>query len=537
MPDPFGLFRSFLPFENPIGFGASDFLELGLAATLVCLILIRPAVEPRFRALAAKTGVCLLLLAVAPAALRLGLLAHQPVPLAAASDEFSTLLAADTLCHLRLANPAPPMPEFFKAPYILEQPVYGSVFPPGAAIPLALGRAVFGHPWAGIVLTVATLCAACYWMFRAWTTPAWALTGGALAVSAFGPLNGWMNDYRGGAFAALSGCLVFGALPRLARKAGVGAAAILGAGLAMALLARPYESMFLLASVILFCLPSFRSRIEWRPLARVAPIGAMFVLGAAGVLSIWSKQMTGSWTTMPALAGAYRGPSYRLIYLAPLAPAIAAFLFATRSYRAVWVLLTLALFVAGFFLTPRFQDAAMVSSLLLLTSVLGLQQLSRIAAGGREVSMILVFLCVFHFLFWYGVQYETWNGTGGPGMTRRTAIERRLSEAPGRQLVFVRYYRPGNEFQDEWVYNEPDFNSARVVRARDLGVVQNVKLRDYYRDRTAWLLEPDTNPPSLSAYQPEPPPATPENKAPEPAVKKPAAKKPLLQFEEVPQAR
>ena len=31
----FHLFRSFLPLHNPIGFGASDFIELALAAMLV----------------------------------------------------------------------------------------------------------------------------------------------------------------------------------------------------------------------------------------------------------------------------------------------------------------------------------------------------------------------------------------------------------------------------------------------------------------------------------------------------------------------
>jgi len=32
----FDFFRSFLPLHNPIGFGASDFIELALAALLDC---------------------------------------------------------------------------------------------------------------------------------------------------------------------------------------------------------------------------------------------------------------------------------------------------------------------------------------------------------------------------------------------------------------------------------------------------------------------------------------------------------------------
>jgi len=39
----FDFFRSFLPLHNPIGFGASDFVELALVALLVALVLARNA--------------------------------------------------------------------------------------------------------------------------------------------------------------------------------------------------------------------------------------------------------------------------------------------------------------------------------------------------------------------------------------------------------------------------------------------------------------------------------------------------------------
>ena len=83
---------------------------------------------------------------------------------------------------------------------------------------LAFGRMIFGHPWAGVVLSLAAFCSLCYWMLRGWTTPGWALLGGALAVIQFGPLNQWMNSYCGGALPAVAGCLVFGALPRLRER-------------------------------------------------------------------------------------------------------------------------------------------------------------------------------------------------------------------------------------------------------------------------------------------------------------------------------
>src|SRR5580692_2027469 len=81
----FDFFRSFLPLHNPIGFGASDFIELALAALLVLLSLVRAEAEPAVQRLARRTGWCMLALAILPVALRLALLPHAPVPIAAGS--------------------------------------------------------------------------------------------------------------------------------------------------------------------------------------------------------------------------------------------------------------------------------------------------------------------------------------------------------------------------------------------------------------------------------------------------------------------
>jgi hypothetical protein len=69
---------------------------------------------------------------------------------------------------------------------------------------------------------------------------------------------------------------------------------------------------------------------------------------------------------------------------------------------------------------------------------------------------------------------------------------------PGKQLVFVRYYPP-HEFR-EWVHNAADIDGAQIVWARDLGPEENEKLRRYYPDRAAWLLEPDFRPARLTLY-------------------------------------
>jgi len=98
-------------------------------------------------------------------------------------------------------------------------------------------------------------------------------------------------------------------------------------------------------------------------------------------------------------------------------------------------------------------------------------------------------------------QYETWNAIdhGDPG--GRAAVQQQLERAPGKHLVFVRYW-PQHIFQREWVYNAADIDGARIVWARDLGAAEDEKLRHYYPDRTVWLLEPDARPPKLTPCDP-----------------------------------
>ena len=561
----FDVFRSFLPLHNPIGFGAADFIELALAAMLVLMVLVwRPWIQPYALKLAEKTGWCMLMLALLPVVLRLALLAHHPVPSPDVYDEFGHLLEADTLRHFRLANPPHPLPQFFETFFVLQEPAYSSIYPVGQGLALARGWAVFGLPWAGVVLSVGAFCALCYWMLRAWTTAGWALAGGVLAVIEFGPLNQWMNNYWGGAFAAAAGCLVFGALPRLRNGPRTRDAVLLGVGLGMHLLTRPYESIYLFLGVALFFLPVLRKRDELRKLARVAPDVLLVLIAPVAIILFQNKAVTGSWTTLPEMLSQYQygvpaaltfeanpvphrplnreqaldykmqlsfhtGPEtitsylerleyrvryYRFFFLAPLYLALVVFLVTMREFRFVWVAATLLLFSLGVNFFPAFQlhYIAAVTCLFVLMSVTGLERLGRLSAGGAAARLI-VFLCVAHFLFWYGLHafensevstamrpYETWDAINHGNPERRIYINQQLAGIPGKLLVFVRYY-PQHIFQDEWVYNAADIDGARVVWARDLGEAEDQKLRSYYPDRAVWLLEPDFRPPRLTAYE------------------------------------
>jgi hypothetical protein len=551
----FDVFRSFLPLHNPIGFGPADFIELALAAMLVLMALVwRPWIQPYALKLAQRTGWSMLLLALLPVVLRLALLAHHPVPSPDVYDEFGHLLQADTLRHFRLANPPHPLPQFFETFFVLQAPTYSSIYPVGPGLALALGWAIFGLPWAGVVLSVAAFCALCYWMLRAWTTPGWALVGGALAVIEFGPLNQWMNSYWGGALSAAAGCLVFGALPRLRNGPRTRDAVLLGIGLGIHLLTRPYESIFLFLGVVLFFVP------DPRKLARVAPDVILVLIPAVAIMLFQNRAVTGSWTTLPEMASQYQygvpaaltvqsnpvphreltreqaldykmqlsfhtGPEtvrsylerleyrvryYRFFFLAPLYLALAVFLVTIREFRFVWVVLTLLLFSLGVNFFPAFQlhYIAAVTCLFVLVSVTGLERI------GGAAARLIVFLCVAHFIFWYGLHvfddsevsmamrpYATWDAINHGNPERRIYVNRQLAQIPGKLLVFVRYY-PQHVFQDEWVYNAADIDGARVVWARDLGEPEDEKLRSYYPGRAVWLLEPDFRPPRLTPFSP-----------------------------------
>jgi hypothetical protein len=216
----------------------------------------------------------------------------------------------------------------------------------------------------------------------------------------------------------------------------------------------------------------------------------------------------------------YRVRYYRFFFLAPLYLALPAFLMTMRHSRFAWVALSLVIFALGvnFFPAFQFHYVAAVVCLFVLASITGLERLSRLTIrsvpAGQMAAGLIVFVCAAHFLFWYGLhvfddqpfsvamrQYETWNAIdhGDPG--GRVAVHEQLGRAPGKQLVFVRYW-PQHIFQQEWVYNAADIDGASIVWARDLGAAEDEKLRHYYPDRTVWLLEPDARPPKLTPCDP-----------------------------------
>jgi hypothetical protein len=323
---------------------------------------------------------------------------------------------------------------------------------------------------------------------------------------------------------------------------------LLGLGLSMHLLSRPFETVFLLIAVVWYFAP--------RNLRALA-IPVLLLLSATGITLLQNKRVTGEWMTSPYVLSQYqygvpagltfqsipvphreltpgqeldykmqasfrpggretvgswvmrlvtRIRSYRFYFFPPLYVALAGFLTTLRAPQSRYLAGVCLLFAVGtnFFPAFRYHYVAGIVGLFMLMAMLGLREASPALAR-----WVFTF-AVLHFAFWYGAHaveaapltaVDRWNGINGAS-SPRTVAANELNTIPGDLLVFVRYW-PGHIFQDEWVWNDADIDRARVIFARDLGDMENAELARRYQGRTLLLLEPDAQPPRLSQWRRE----------------------------------
>jgi hypothetical protein len=260
-------------------------------------------IEHAFGRLARKQGLSVVIVGVTALLLRLAILPLCPIPQPFVQDDFSFLLAGDTFASGRLTNPTPAMWTHFESFQITMKPTYMSMYFPAHGIVLAMGKLLAGHPWYGVLLTTALMCAAICWMLQAWLPPAWALLGGILAILRLSLFSYWINTYSGGgSVAALGGALVLGALPRFMKAPQLRYSLLMAVGVILLLNSRPYEGLLL-------CLPVGVVFTRWalygknRPPAAVllrrvaAPLVLIF---AAGIwMGYYNYRVFGNPLTLP----------------------------------------------------------------------------------------------------------------------------------------------------------------------------------------------------------------------------------------------
>ncbi len=481
-------------------------------------------------------------------------LLHPAVP--QVHDEFSYALLGDTFLEGRLANPAHPHWRHLDTIHVLQQPTYASKYPPLQGVVLALGELVAGRPTVGVWFSFAAACALLVWMLRAWVEPRWALVTGLVVALSGQLVVFWGTLFWGGALAMGGGALVYGAARRVVDARRPRDAVLLGLGLAVLALSRPYEGLAVALPAL--ALVAWKRRAD---LLRVTALAAVPVALGLGFLAYYDWRVTGSPWTLPyslhsatycavpeLLVGAprekpeYTHPILEYYYAQVSAPPYTerrtwdGFLAGVRLKAMVfWTFfpiysLSASLLALPFALRERgtlFLAGACVPLALALALetyelphyaapglcliaglvAIGLGRWWRVGPGALGKVLVAAMIGGGLLEQGLGARHHLRLRAASP-LNHRARIAEELEARGGQHLVLVRY-RPWHNPHHEWVYNAADVDGSPVVWARALDDAGTRRMLEHFAGREVWVLEADpAQPPSAppGPYEVAPPP-------------------------------
>lgn len=479
-------------------------------------------------------------------------------------DEFSNLLAADTILHGRLANPTPAAWEALQSFHTVMQPSYASKYPVASGLLVAIGWVLLGIPLASSWLAAGMMAVCITWMLAGVLPKRWAIMGGVIiSFSPFIQLV-WAQSLLHGFLPASGSALLMGGVLRLRRRVQLTSAFASGCGVGLLAMSRPFEGLFctLICTAVLWSAWNQHSLWVRSKLAlQVSAFACAPVLAALAIIAAHNHSVTGNWRHLPyQLHEAQYGVAPIFVFDRPKLenaarradlPKVFYDFHAVDSLKCYldrvgwsgWFLgvnaakselLKLAFPFFGIFaisglkwarfrlsrgllLAIAFQVAASASVCwvyahylapilpwLLLLSLLALRTAihSRSTIHARIAGLTLPAILLIQVAC-IGVFASVAKSNEAESWSRRRQeIVERLCEQPGKHLIFVRYNENHNVHQ-EWVYNLAEPSASKIVWSRFEDGRWINSLLSEYSDRVVWIIDADDPNPKLKEFSKE----------------------------------